>query len=41
MTGAAVALIWIRPDVREVLKRVDWSVLLFFIGLFLLVVGLE
>jgi Na+/H+ antiporter NhaD/arsenite permease-like protein len=41
MTGAAVALVWVRPDVREVLKRVDWSVLLFFIGLFLLVGGLE
>jgi len=41
MTGAAVALAWIRPDVREVLKRIDWPVLLFFIGLFLLVGGLE
>lgn len=41
MAGAAVALVWIRPNVSEVLKRVDWSVLLFFIGLFLLVGGLE
>ena len=41
MTGAAVALVWVQPNIREVLKRVDWSVLLFFVGLFLLVGGLE
>ncbi len=41
MTGAAVALVWVRPNVREVLKRIDWPVLLFFIGLFMLVGGLE
>ena len=41
MAGAAVALVWVRPNVRDVLKRVDWPVLLFFIGLFLLVGGLE
>lgn len=41
MAGAAVALVLIRPNVREVLKRVDWPVLLFFIGLFVLVGGLE
>lgn len=40
-SAAGVALAWIRPDVREVLERVDWSVLIFFVGLFVLVGGLE
>jgi len=41
LSAAAVALVWVRPDIREVLQRVDWSVLLFFIGLFVMVGGLE
>jgi Na+/H+ antiporter NhaD/arsenite permease-like protein len=41
LSGASVALLWIQPDVRETLTRVDWPVLLFFIGLFILVGGLE
>jgi len=41
LSAAAVALVWIRPDVREVLMRVDWPVLLFFVGLFVMVGGLE
>ena len=41
LAASAVALVWVRPDVREVLKRVDWPVLLFFIGLFVMVGGLE
>jgi Na+/H+ antiporter NhaD/arsenite permease-like protein len=41
LSGASVALLWIQPDVRETLLRVDWPVLLFFIGLFVLVGGLE
>ena len=41
LCGAAAALVWIRPDVREVLQRIDWSVLLFFVGLFVMVGGLE
>ena len=41
LSGASVALLWIQPDVRETLLRVDWPVLLFFIGLFILVGGLE
>jgi Na+/H+ antiporter NhaD/arsenite permease-like protein len=39
--GAAAALAWIRPDLDKVLERVDWTVLLFFIGFFVLVGGLE
>lgn len=41
LCGAAAALVWVRPDVREVLQRVDWTVLLFFVGLFVMVGGLE
>jgi Na+/H+ antiporter NhaD/arsenite permease-like protein len=41
LSAAAATLAWVRPDIREVLERVDWSVLLFFIGFFTLVGGLE
>lgn len=41
LSAATVALIWVRPNIREVLQRVDWSVLLFFTGLFVMVGGLE
>ncbi|MEN8173927.1 MAG: SLC13 family permease, partial [Chloroflexota bacterium] len=41
LSSSAAALVWVRPDLRTVLKRVDWSVLLFFIGLFIMVGGLE
>lgn len=41
MIGAAIALLWVRPDVDQVLKDVEWSVLLFFAALFVAVGGLE
>lgn len=41
LSAATVALVWIRPNIREVLNRVDWPVLLFFSGLFVMVGGLE
>jgi len=41
LAGAAVALIWVRPDVDEILDGVEWSVLVFFAALFVLVGGLE
>lgn len=41
LTAASVAMVWIQPDVREVLERVDWPVLMFFLGLFVMVGGLE
>ena len=34
-------MVWVRPNTRAVLERVDWSVLLFFVGLFVMVGGLE
>jgi Na+/H+ antiporter NhaD/arsenite permease-like protein len=39
--AAAVALLWIQPDINEVLKRIEWSVLIFFAALFVMVGGLE
>jgi Na+/H+ antiporter NhaD/arsenite permease-like protein len=41
IAGAAAALIWVRPDVEEILRGVEWSVLVFFAALFVLVGGLE
>ena len=39
--GAAIALIWVRPDVDETLRHVEWGVLLFFAALFVTVGGLQ
>lgn len=39
--ATAVALIWVRPDINAVLRRIEWSVLVFFGALFVMVGGLE
>ena len=39
--GVAIALAWVRPHPEDVLKDVEWSVLLFFACLFITVGGLE
>jgi Na+/H+ antiporter NhaD/arsenite permease-like protein len=41
VSAAAVALIWVQPDIQETFKRVEWSVLIFFSALFVMVGGLE
>jgi len=41
LSAATAVLVWVKPDIRKVLDGVDWSVLLFFIGLFVMVGGLE
>ncbi|MCK5247064.1 hypothetical protein KAR02_09210, partial [Candidatus Bipolaricaulota bacterium] len=41
LIGASAGLLWIWPDVRQALKQVHWDVLLFFVGLFVIVGGLE
>ena len=41
LTGAAVALAWVRPGIDETLKGIEWSVLLFFASLFVAVGGLQ
>ncbi len=39
--GAAAALLWVRPDVEEMLRDMEWGILLFFAALFVVVGGLE
>lgn len=41
MAIGTFALVWVNPDLHELLKGIDWSVFLFFIGLFILIGGLE
>ncbi len=41
LAGSAVALLWVRPEINETLERVEWSVLVFFAALFVMVGGLE
>jgi Na+/H+ antiporter NhaD/arsenite permease-like protein len=41
LSAAAAALVWLRPDIHEVLQRIEWSVLVFFGALFVMVGGLE
>jgi Na+/H+ antiporter NhaD/arsenite permease-like protein len=39
--AAAVALVWVRPEINDVLRRIEWGVLVFFGALFVMVGGLE
>lgn len=41
LSAAAVALVWVHPEIGEVLKKIEWSVLVFFAALFVMVGGLE
>jgi len=41
LAAASVALVWVQPDVKETLEKVEWSVLVFFGSLFVMVGGLE
>ncbi len=41
LSAAAIALVWVQPDFQEILKKVEWSVLIFFGSLFIMVGGLE
>ncbi|NIN69181.1 MAG: hypothetical protein GTO63_31750 [Anaerolineae bacterium] len=41
LAGAAAALLWVRPNIEEILKGVEWPILLFFAALFVAVGGLE
>jgi Na+/H+ antiporter NhaD/arsenite permease-like protein len=40
-SAAALALVWVQPDIQELFKKVEWSVLIFFSCLFVMVGGLE
>jgi len=41
LSAAAIALVWVRPNINDVLRRIEWSVLVFFAALFIMVGGLE
>jgi Na+/H+ antiporter NhaD/arsenite permease-like protein len=41
LLGAAVALLWVQPEIDNILKEIEWSTLLFFASLFVLVGGLN
>ena len=41
LTGAAVLIAWVRPDMHRMLREVDWTTLVFFIAIFVVVGGLE
>lgn len=41
LSGAAILIVWVRPDMHHMLREVDWTTLLFFIGLFIVVGAME
>jgi Na+/H+ antiporter NhaD/arsenite permease-like protein len=41
LSAATLSLIWLRPKINEVLERIEWSVLVFFAALFVMIGGLE
>jgi Na+/H+ antiporter NhaD/arsenite permease-like protein len=41
LIGATLLLVWVRPDVDHMLREVDWTTLVFFMALFILVGGIE
>jgi len=41
LSAAAAALLWVRPDPSTILKKIEWSVLVFFVALFVMVGGVE
>jgi Na+/H+ antiporter NhaD/arsenite permease-like protein len=41
LTGAAALIAWVRPDMHRMLREVDWTTLVFFIAIFIVVGALE
>ncbi len=41
LAAVSIALIWIRPNIGELLKRIQWEILLFFAGLFVMIGGIQ
>jgi Na+/H+ antiporter NhaD/arsenite permease-like protein len=41
LVGAALLIAWVRPDMHRMLREVDWTTLLFFIGLFIVVGAMD
>jgi Na+/H+ antiporter NhaD/arsenite permease-like protein len=41
LIGAAALLVWIRPDIEEMISAVDWTTLVFFMSLFMVVGAIQ
>jgi Na+/H+ antiporter NhaD/arsenite permease-like protein len=41
LTGATVLIAWVRPDMHRLMREVDWTTLFFFVGIFVMVAGLN
>lgn len=41
LSAAATALVWVRPDMHKMFQQIEWSVLIFFAALFVMVGGLD
>jgi Na+/H+ antiporter NhaD/arsenite permease-like protein len=41
LIGSVLLLVWVQPDVDEIIRAVDWTTLLFFIGLFVVVGAIQ
>ena len=41
LSGATLLIVWVKPDMHRMLREVNWTTLLFFIGLFIVVGGME
>jgi Na+/H+ antiporter NhaD/arsenite permease-like protein len=41
LMGATVLLVWIRPDIEEMIEAVDWTTLVFFMALFMVVGAIQ
>jgi Na+/H+ antiporter NhaD/arsenite permease-like protein len=41
LTGATLLIVWVRPDMHRMVREVDWTTLIFFIGIFITVGALE
>jgi Na+/H+ antiporter NhaD/arsenite permease-like protein len=41
LMGATALLVWIRPDIEEMIEAVDWTTLVFFIALFIVVGAIQ
>jgi Na+/H+ antiporter NhaD/arsenite permease-like protein len=41
LSGAALLVAWVRPEMHNMMREVDWTTLLFFIGLFIVVGAMD
>jgi Na+/H+ antiporter NhaD/arsenite permease-like protein len=41
LIGATTLLVWIKPDIEEMIEAVDWTTLVFFIALFIVVGAIQ